>query len=206
MSAAATEFGRPSRPDLRRWKRRSKLIAVFRRLLPTAIGVIILLLAGQVLWSSIAASQADTEDKPAPIRMTNPRFQGREGNGRSFVVAAQQATRDDRDLRRVSLDKAVITLGVDTPKPTRVTADKALYVEGDPVVRMSGNVQIDDASGYHFATEQANLNTRTNTVEANAPLVGTGPIGEIQSQSYGVYDEGDRIIFRGGVRARINRE
>jgi lipopolysaccharide export system protein LptC len=170
------------------------------------MGLIILLLAGQVLWSSIAASQADTADKPAPIRMTNPRFQGREGNGSSFVVSAQQATRDDRDLRRVTLEKAVIQLGVDTGKPTRVTADSALYVEGDPIVRLNGNVQIDDASGYHFTTERANLNTRTNAVEADSPLVGAGPIGEVQSQSYGVYDEDDRIIFRGGVRAKINQD
>jgi lipopolysaccharide export system protein LptC len=206
MSAAAAVLPRTPRPDLLRWKRRSKLIAVFRRLLPAAMGLIILLLAGQVLWSSIVASQADTADKPAPIRMINPRFQGREGNGSSFVISAQQATRDDRDLRRVTLDKAVITLGVDTGKPTRVTANNALYVEGDDIVRLSGDVQIDDASGYHFATERANLNTRTNAVEADAPLVGTGPIGEVQSQSYGVYDDGDRIIFRGGVRAKINQE
>ncbi len=203
---SAVSMDRPQRPDLLRWKRRSRMIAVFRRLLPTLIAIIILSLAAQVVWNSVIASKTDTEDKPAPIRMTNPRFQGREGDGRSFVISAATATRDDKDLRRVTLDQAVVTLGVDTPKPTRVTAKTGVYVEGEPIVRLNGDVQVDDGSGYHFTTEVANLNTRTNVVEANSPIKGVGPVGEVQSDTYGVYDEGDRVIFRGRVRAKIKRD
>ena len=73
-------------------------------------------------------------------------------------------------------------------------------------MRLQGDVQVDDGSGYHFSTERANLDTRTNIVEANSPITGTGPVGEVQADTYGVYDEGDRVIFRGRVRARINRD
>lgn len=203
---SAVTLDRPMRPDLRRWKRRSRMIAMFRRLLPTAIGLVIVGLAGQVVWNSVIAAEGKLKDQSAPIRMINPRFQGREGNGRPFIISADTATRDDNDLRRVMLDKAVVTLGVDTPKPTRVTANTGVYIEGDPIVRLNGNVQVDDGTGYHFTTEIANLDTRMNTVEANAPITGTGPIGEVQSDAYQVYDQGDRIIFRGRVRAKINRD
>jgi lipopolysaccharide export system protein LptC len=205
-ASAAHPFGRPERPDLRRWKRRSRMIAVFRRLLPLTIAGVIVALAGQVVFSTIAAARGAVKDRTDPIRMINPRFQGREGDGRSFVISAASATRDDKDLRRVTLEKPVITLGVDTPKPTHVTALSGLYIEGEPVIRLTGDVQVDDASGYHFSTELANLDTVKNLVEANSPLAGTGPIGEVKSDSYGVYEDGDRIIFRGRVRARINRD
>jgi len=203
---SAVSLDRPQRLDLLRWKRRSRMIAVFRRLLPALIAIIILSLAAQVVWNSVIASRADTEDKPAPIRMTNPRFQGREGDGRSFVISAATATRDDHDLRRVTLDQAVVTLGVDTPKPTRVTANTGVYVEGEPIVKLNGNVQVDDGSGYHFTTERANLNTRTNVVDADSAITGVGPAGEVQSDSYAVYDQGDRVIFRGRVRAKLKRD
>lgn len=203
MSAVPIESARPLRLDLLRWKRRSKLIAVFRRLLPITIALVILSLAGQVVYNSIVSTQGVMKDRTDPIRMINPRFQGREGDGRGFIVAASAATRDDHDLKRVTLENPVVTMGVDTPQPTRVTARSGVYVEGESIVRLSGDVQVDDGTGYHFATELASLNTKLNTVEANAPLVGTGPMGEIHAQSYGVYDDGGRIIFRGGVRARI---
>jgi lipopolysaccharide export system protein LptC len=203
---SAVTLDRPARPDLRRWKRRSRMIAAFRRLLPSAMALVIFALAGQVVWNTVVSDGGRPADQSAPIRMINPRFQGREGDGRAFVISAATATRDDNDLRRVTLDKAVVTLGVDTPKPTRVTAKTGVYIEGDPIVRLNGDVQVDDGSGYHFSTEVANLDTRANTVQANAPITGTGPIGEVQSQSYSVFDEGDRIIFRGRVRAKINRD
>jgi lipopolysaccharide export system protein LptC len=205
-ASAAQTFGRPARPDLRRWKRRSRMISVFRRLLPLTIAAVILALAGQVIFNTIAAARGEVKDRSDPIRMINPRFQGREGDGRGFVISAASATRDDKDLRRVTLEKPVITMGVDTAKPTHVTAQSGLYIEGEPVIRLSGDVQVDDASGYHFTTELANLDTVKNLVEANSPLAGTGPIGQVQSDSYGVYEDGDRIIFRGRVRAQINRD
>jgi lipopolysaccharide export system protein LptC len=182
------------------------MIAVFRRLLPAAIGLVIVALAGQVVINSVIAARSEVKDRSDPIRMTNPRFLGREGDGRSFIISAATATRDDRDLRRVTLDKPVVTLGVDTPKPTHVTANSGVYVEGEPMILLNGNVQVDDGSGYHFSTEVANLDTAKNTVEADSPLNGTGPIGNVLSESYGVYDDGDRIIFRGRVRAKINRD
>ena len=31
------------------------------------------------------------------------------------------------------------------------------------------------------------------------------PVGEVHSQSFNAYDKGDRVVFKGGVHARLNQ-
>ena len=43
---------------LRRWQRRSRTIAVLRKILPACIALLILGMASQVIWNSIAPTHA----------------------------------------------------------------------------------------------------------------------------------------------------
>jgi lipopolysaccharide export system protein LptC len=138
--------------------------------------------------------------------MLNPRFFGRDEQGRSFMIAAREASRDDRDLKRVSLVRPQVSLGLDTPTPSRVSANSGIYSEGDRVLRLTGSVRIEDGAGYRFATEQAVVDTRAGVITGDTDMVGDGPVGEVTSRSYSVFDKGDRVIFKGGVRARIKRD
>jgi ribonuclease D len=52
------------------------------------------------------------------IRMIAPRFYGQSGDGRSFMITARSALRDDNDLMNVRfLDAPTLTLGFDEPQP-----------------------------------------------------------------------------------------
>ena len=202
---ASTPAGGP-RADMIRWKRRSRLIAVLRKVLPTCIALLVFALAGQVLWSSLASKKSQARETPVAIRMLNPRFFGRDEQGRSFMISAREATRDDRDLKRVTLDQPMVSLGLDTPAPSRVSAMNGLYTEDDRILRLDGQVRIEDGAGYRFATEKAVVDTRAGVVTGDTPMVGDGPVGQVTSRSYAVYDKGDRIVFKGGVHARIKRD
>jgi len=198
--------GADQRRHLRRWRRRSRLIGLLRKLLPAAVAALLLSLVGQVLWTTTAAKSDPVEEAPVAIRMLNPRFFGRDEQGRSFMIAAREATRDERDLTRVILDHPVVGLATDTPAPSRVSARSGLYTEGDRMLRLEGEVRIEDAGGYRFATEEAIVDTRAGTIIGEAAMVTEGPVGQVNSDSYGVYEKGDRVIFKGGVRARITPE
>jgi len=194
------------RADMLRWKRRSRLITLLRGLLPAAIALLILALAGQVLWTSLSSKKSQAKETPVAVRMLNPRFFGRDEQGRSFMISAREATRDDRDLKLVSLEQPIVALGLATPAPSRVYANSGLYTEGDRMLRLTGQVRIEDGSGYRFATENALIDTRAGVVTGDTPMVGDGPIGQVTSRSYAVYDRGDHIVFKGGVHAKLKRD
>jgi lipopolysaccharide export system protein LptC len=194
------------RRDLRRWRRRSRRVHLARIVLPIAMVALVGVVGGQVAWRTFTAGDRRPADSKAQIRMITPRFYGQSSDGRPFIITARSAVRDEADLKRVFLDAPTLTLGVGSPAPTRSTADRGVYREDTLKLQLYGNVRMDDGAGYRFASEQATVDTRNGNTTGETALQGEGPTGQVQSNAYSVYDKGDRIIFRGGVKTRLDRK
>jgi lipopolysaccharide export system protein LptC len=194
------------RRDLRRWRARSRRVKLARVVLPIAMVGILATVGGQVAWRSFTAGDRRPSENKAQIRMVTPRFYGQSSDGRPFIITARSAVRDENDLKRVFLDAPTLTLGVGSPAPTRSTADRGVYREDTLKLQLYGNVRMDDGAGYRFASDEAMVDTRNGNTTGETELQGEGPTGQVQSNAYSVYDKGDRIIFRGGVKTRIDRK
>ena len=194
------------RQALRRWRRRSRRVHLARVVLPAAMLALLATVGGQVAWRSFTAGDRHPGGDKAQIRMLSPRFYGQSSDGRPFVITARSAVRDEMDLKRVFLDAPTLTLGVGSPAPTRSTADRGVYREDTLLLKLIGNVRMDDGAGYRFASDEALVDTRNGNTTGETALQGEGPTGQVQSNAYSVYDKGDRIIFRGGVKTRIDRK
>ena len=48
------------------------------------------------------------------------------------------------------------------------------------------------------------LARRARELEGQGQISGVGSLGEITAKSYGVYDKGERLVFKGGVRGRLD--
>jgi lipopolysaccharide export system protein LptC len=77
------------------------------------------------------------------------------------------------------------------------------YNERDKLLRLRGDVRIVDGKGHHFASQEAIIDTRTGGVVGQSQVQGDGPLGQLNAKSYSVQDKGDRLVFKGGVHARI---
>lgn len=206
MHSAAAISERTLSADLARWRRRSRRVLAARIILPIAIAGLVLIVATQVGWRTyMAATHPPTEAK-TEIRLITPRFYGQSTEGRSFMITARSAVRDDNDPRRIILDDPALTLDLGSPTPTRMTAKHGVYRQDDFSLALKQNVRMDDGAGYRFASEGAFVNTQTGDVTGETTMNGEGPSGQVQSSAYSVYDKGDRIVFRGGVRARFERQ
>ena len=60
-----------------------------------------------------------------------------------------------------------------------------------------------DGAKQSFDTASSLFDTSTGELSGSGPIQGSGALGEINAKSYGVLDKGERMIFKGGVRARI---
>ncbi len=188
-----------------RWRTRERLIARMRIGLPAAMAAIGLGLVGWVLASTLQAPQRPRIEDPI-IRMVGARFQGRLEDGRSFLIGAQQAVRDEREPNMVALIEPIMVVGAETPTPRRIMARKGVYDEKTRLLRLTGDVRIDDGAGNRVATQDTVIDTRTGQAVGRQGIQSDGPVGQVSADSYSVKDKGDRIEFRGRVRTRVNPE
>ncbi|MDR3512298.1 MAG: LPS export ABC transporter periplasmic protein LptC [Caulobacteraceae bacterium] len=190
-----------------RWRARSRLIRRLRLILPAAMGAILLALAGWVAVGSILSLVGEIRPEgQALIHMTNAHFYGRDSDGRPYVLAAVEAYRDDNDLKLITLKLPTLTLDTGAERSTRVSADHGVYREDSRIERLDGHVTMQTAAGDVFKTDTAVVDTVQGTVAGPAPVVGTGPTGEISAERFDVYDRGARVVFRGEVHSRMKRD
>ena len=190
------------RASIQRWRRRSRVIAVLRILLPGLILLILAGLAGMVAYNTFMAQPVSAGSSNEPIRLVNPRFVGRDDRGRPFVLIAASATRDPQDYQKVYLDKPALVLDEEGPDPLRITAAKGIYHEATRKLEVSGGVRLAGARGA-FDTAESLFDTHTGELVGSGPVHGLGSLGEINAKSYGVYDKGARMVFKGGVHTRL---
>lgn len=206
MHPTAVMTGRAMSADLARWRRRSRRVLAARIILPLAIAALVLTVAVQVGWRTYMAATHPPAEAKTEIRLITPRFYGQSTEGRSFMITARSAIRDDKDPRRIILEDPALTLDLGSPTPTRMTAKNGVYRQDDFSLHLKNDVRLDDGAGYRFASEESFVDTQTGNVTGESTLNGEGPSGQVQSRAYSVYDKGDRIVFRGGVRARFERQ
>lgn len=203
MSAVAHSAAGPSRrPDFLRWRRRSRLIRVLRIALPLAIGLIFATLIGFIVQGTIAGGPIQPDAADTPIRLVNFRLVGRDDRGRAFVLTADSATRDQQDYQRVLLVKPALLVDSESPRPTRLSARTGVMHEGTGRLQLDGDVQLNGAD-LSIATASSVYDTATGVLQGQGQIAGRTALGDVSAKSYGVYDEGERMIFRGGVRGRI---
>ena len=192
----------PRRADFERWRRRSRLIRTLRIVLPATIVLIFMGLVGSVAWSTFNAQPRAARAGDEPIRLVKPRFVGRDDKGRAFVLTAESAVRDRLDYQRVMLTKPALVLDEGGPDEMRINGANGIDHEQNSKLELSGGVRLADTKNA-FATSASLFDAKTGEVIGSAPIQGAGGLGEISAKSYGVYDKGNRMVFKGGVRARL---
>jgi lipopolysaccharide export system protein LptC len=201
--AAVAAPAQPHGRDFERWRRRSRLIRRLRVILPALIVLILATMAGFILHTTFLGRDAAPREADAPIQLVNPRFVGKDDKGRAFVLTAATAVRDENDYQRVLLDKPALILDAEGINPTRVTAKSGVYREDRRVLNLDGGVTM-SGQDTTFDTLSSIFNTATGELEGQGEISGSSSLGEITAKSYGVYDKGERLVFKGGVRGRID--
>lgn len=203
VAHASPETLRREHDGVRRWRRRSRVIRALRLGLPALIVAILAAMVGFTIHTSLVGAQRSQSDANAPIRLVNPRFVGRDDKGRAFVLTAVSAVRDENDYQRVMLDRPSLILDEEGPNPTRLSAKAGVYREDKRMLNLDGGVKL-NGGDLNFDTATSIFNTATGELEGTGQIQGAGALGEIIAKSYGVYDKGERMVFKGGVRTRLN--
>jgi lipopolysaccharide export system protein LptC len=196
----------PAPADVARRPRRVIRIRVLRLILPITAAALLAGVIVQVAWQTIATIMAPTARQPGDeVRMDNPSFSGESRDGARYLVTAKSGLRDPNQGSRILLDAPTVTISRKTGPSTRTTARTGEFSEDDLTLKLEGDVQVDDGGGYQFAFKNAVIDPTTGEVSGQG-VQGQGPAGAVQSDRYTVYDQGERMVFKGGVKGRIEAE
>ena len=189
---------------LNRWRRRSHLIRFFRLALPAVMALMTLALLGWIGMQALRQAPSE-QGADVSVRMVNPRFRGRDEEGRAYVLAASEAARDARNFQRVLLKYPALTLDTGGETPMRVRARRGVYNERTLEMVLEEKVHVEDPSGWVFDTERARVDTNKGVISGDLPVQGVGPKGRIAASTYVIYNRGERIILRGQVRSTLSQ-
>lgn len=187
---------------------RSRRVHLLRRILPVAI---IVLAGGTISWIVLRSVMSDVERKAGTsreVRLDRAMFHGQDAQGRSFMIGAESAIRDPQ-TGQFRLVGPAMKLNLGGRKVTTLTADGGSYNEAAKTVTIGPNVRISDGgSGFNLVTPEAVVDTATGVVTGSKGVEGSGPLGTISASSYVIYEQGERVVFRGSgdnkVRGTIN--
>ena len=186
------------------WQRRSRLIHLWRRTLPALMAAILFGLGTWVVVKSATTGRGSAQGDEQ-VRMLNPRFFGRDAQGRAYQVTAKDATRDLHAAARIHMTEPRVELQTAGQRPAIATATTGDYDENTRLLTLAGRANVDDGKGNHFTSDKAVVDTEAGEVRGLSAINGAGALGRITASSYAVYDRGARIVFTGGVHAHLQK-
>ncbi|MEM7663259.1 MAG: LPS export ABC transporter periplasmic protein LptC [Pseudomonadota bacterium] len=160
-------------------------------------GTLVGFVAGNAFVRANASGGAVQSDEM--VVMLNPRFTGRDSNGEIYTITADSAERRRTNANLVDLINPKL---VDAQK-SEVLAPRGLFDRQSETLELFEDVLVKDSEGYVFNSSHARVLISSGLVEGMQPLVGTGPIGDVASDSYELNSEDDSVIFKGRVVTTI---
>ncbi|MGN6422793.1 MAG: LPS export ABC transporter periplasmic protein LptC [Asticcacaulis sp.] len=177
-------------------RRRSRRVKLMRYLLPGTIIALLLLNIGWIVTQTIINSMNVYASADAEIRMTNPRYFGRNDNGEHFTISGLEAVRKGRDSTTITLKAPMIDFNADSGRVTHVTAANGVYDQNTRKLTLMGNVRLNDGD-MDMKTEQAVVDLINSSIAGDKHVEGTNASGHIEAESFVITDNGAHSIFHG---------
>jgi lipopolysaccharide export system protein LptC len=207
MSALAIDHSVPTftwepkrAQNLKRARRRSRLIAGLRRLFVAGAGAsfaaVFVFMGLYAIEGGFSAGQYAASE---PLRMINPRFTGRTDTGGPYQLSAEMAERPQGDNLPIELVAPVYR----TEAGTIMMAPRGIYDVQAKTVVFDGEVLFADSGGNRFTTPHMVVDLEAGTITGQGGVTGAGPLGVLQAGSYELRGSDRALVLRGGVRGQI---
>lgn len=154
--------------------------------------------------AALPYAEVDVEELAREPRMTAPTYAGTTSDGSALTLSAEEA----RPAAEGAPAKAAgLRLELASPDGSRTdlaAATAQMDAESREIV-MSGGVTVTTSSGYRLETAEVAAKLDRTGLESRAPVVATGPAGEIRADGMVVRQDDQTpgayvLVFNGGVR------
>ncbi len=186
--------------------RHDKLVRVAKVLLPSAVGVLIAVLAVAPLERdgdvSFILDKNKVDNAPERMRVDVAQYRGEDNQGRPFTVVARSAVQQSSDEPIVQISGMQARMGL-SEGPVAIVASQARYDIDRQQVGVPGLVRVSGPDGYRLSTSDVTVDLKRRTVTSSGGVEGEMRLGRFQAGRL-TADLGRRTVtLDRGVRLKI---
>ena len=169
-----------------------------------AAGLLLVAVVVQVSWREFRfLTSREPGVKEGTVRMVNPAFSGEGKDGKQYLVTAVSGVRDAADPQLFLLQAPVVTVSGGGESPARTVAKRGLFNQDNLTLKLEGDVSTEQDGRNVFLADNTVIDTATGAISGSG-FQSTRGSGQVRADNYTITDSGDRVVFKGGVRARLD--
>jgi len=206
-TTASDLFGSDRTKNFARARRHSLVVRILRWLLPLGGAAIVLI---YVLSMMETAGLVEGLPKlalpkiiPENLTMHNPRYEGFNKDGGSYVVTADTAIQDFADTTHIKLNGIKGDLTDAQKVKTNLTATRGVYDTKEGVLELLDGIDIVSDNGLRARLTRATIFTKENAITTNEPVVVEMPTGSIRSNRMAIKTKTREMTFVDSVRSTL---
>jgi len=185
-----------------------RLVRLTKILLPSAVGILIAVLALAPLGKrgdvSFILDKKKVETAQERMRVETARYTGTDDRGQKFVMTANNAVQRSSDVPVVDIDGMFAQLQ-QAQGPVSIGANKGRYNLDTQRVAIDGPVRVTGADGYRLATRDVLVDLKQRKLQSSGPVSGELRLGHFQAGQLKA-DLGSRtVVLDGGARLKITQ-
>jgi len=206
----ATAFDMPGgdrTKNFARARRHTIVVRALRWLLPLGGTAVVLVYALTMMetvgWVEGLPQLALPNIIPENLTMHNPRYEGFNKDGGSYVVTADTAVQDFLDTTNIKLEGIKGDLTDANKVKTHLTATRGVYETKEGVLELMDGIDIVSDNGMHARLSRATILTKANVITTKEPVVVEMPTGSIRSNRMTIQTKSREMTFIDAVQSRL---
>ena len=173
------------------------------------LGAVVLFLVQAGLFSLLAPKEEIARpviDNPEEISANNSTVNGLDRQNQPYQVTARRGRQDKDKPNIVYLEEVGATFNKTDGRTYAMSALKGVYDTKIKEMDLTGNVNIREGERFVARMEQAHVTVETKALTSTVPVDVSFAGGMVHANGMQITDDGARILFLNGVKARFGAE
>jgi lipopolysaccharide export system protein LptC len=171
----------------------SQFVSLMKRALPIAAGAILVVILIYALLPRASERITLTAERTGVIKndltMIKPRLTGTDDDGNPFVVTAEAAVQDPKNLHHAHMKKIEADMTLDNGGWMNANAEAGYFNMDTSMLNLTDGIAVYTDSGYELHTEKVDVDLKKGLFHGPGLVTGHGPFGTLKADRF----DADRV-------------
>ena len=138
------------------------------------------------------------------LAMVKPKLTGTDAKGNPFVITADMAVQDSKNVKKASLKNLEADLVMEKNSWINGRAKTGMVDMAVGRLELSGGIDLFTDTGYELHSQSASMNLKQSEVHGHEPVTGRGPDGTFRADKFHADRNTNLLTLTGNVRMTLH--